>query len=94
MLHGDIRVNGKSIGYWTARNTRNPTDTPGHFWYMTEFYMDDQPRVFGQVDHNPADGATVLAHKVFLMQARAELTRQDSEFAALSHFAQMEIHSE
>lgn len=64
-LHGEIRINGQEIGYWSARRLADVWPVPADMVneYETTLKIDGKVTT-GRVTHRYGDGAAVLAAKV------------------------------
>lgn len=61
-LHGSIRVNFKTIGYWQAQRTSSVVSEVNAYDWEMEL---NGKSAWGVLHHRYRDGAAVLAQKVF-----------------------------
>lgn len=75
-LHGDIRVNGKLVGRWSAQRAMNDVGPDGQNLYKCDFILNqpDGPPSKGDfiVVHRYQDGALRLAARVLGSAAMEE----------------------
>ncbi len=72
MLHGDIRVNGSTIGHWSARRPENLSSEDSFHEYEWEYYERGALISTGTLKHRYSDGAPVLAALVCLAASKGE----------------------
>ena len=73
-LHGEIKVNGETVGRWSAQ--RVLTRESGRHTYRWEAYDSTGRHATGDLTHTYSDGAMALAAQV-LQEASASLTCAD-----------------
>lgn len=72
-LHGDIKINGKIIGAWTARRLQHPPQEVNEYEIAYAYFEPDGTvhQVEGTLTHRFGDGATSLAAEVLAWAAKS-----------------------